>query len=96
MSDFLPKPLRQADLMEMLKKHLSNHPKESENNIKTENYLDLTLLNEQTGDDEDFKRVFLKWNTGKLTQLLLSDANATSAASCEKREGNKLFLARFH
>ncbi len=68
MSDFLPKPLRQADLMEMLKKHLSNHPKESENNIKTENYLDLTLLNEQTGDDEDFKRVFLNLVINELNE----------------------------
>ncbi|HAO27666.1 MAG TPA: hypothetical protein DCQ68_08335, partial [Chryseobacterium indologenes] len=54
--------------MEMLKKHLSNHPKESENNIKTENYLDLTLLNEQTGDDEDFKRVFLNLVINELNE----------------------------
>ncbi len=89
MSDFLPKPLRQADLMEMLKKHLSNHPKESENNIKTENYFDLTLLNEQTGDDEDFKRVFLNLVINELNE---AKKNIQSAASEKNADELKKIL----
>lgn len=70
MNDFLPKPLRQADLLEMLKKHIIN-----ENNIPVEdstnkgNYLDINLLNEQIGDDdEDFRKVFLNLVIQQLTQ----------------------------
>lgn len=70
MNNFLPKPLRQADLLEMLKKHIGN-----ENNIPPENlsdkenYLDINLLNEQIGDDdEDFRKVFLNLVIEQLNQ----------------------------
>ncbi|QXU43655.1 response regulator [Pedobacter sp. D749] len=60
MNDFLPKPLRQNDLLEMLKKHIGTAvQKLSENPPETETYLDMNLLNEQMGDDDDFKVVFL-------------------------------------
>ncbi|TDX93017.1 PAS domain S-box-containing protein [Chryseobacterium daecheongense] len=61
MSDFLPKPLRQNDLLEMLSKHLINNDHNAKEDIplEFEKHLDMNLLNEQTGDDEDFKKVFL-------------------------------------
>ena len=66
MNDFLPKPLRQNDLLEMLKKYIPN-----ENNLPSnkENYLDINLLNKQIGDDdEDFRKVFLDLVIEQLTQ----------------------------
>ncbi|RLJ80913.1 response regulator, partial [Pedobacter alluvionis] len=60
MNDFLPKPLRQNDLLEMLKKHIGTGVQTlSENPPQPEAYLDINLLNEQMGDDEDFKVIFL-------------------------------------
>ncbi|TFB27894.1 response regulator [Pedobacter alluvionis] len=60
MNDFLPKPLRQNDLLEMLKKHIGTGVQTlSENPPQPETYLDINLLNEQMGDDDDFKKVFL-------------------------------------
>jgi len=61
MNDFLPKPLRQNDLLEMLKKHIGIAVQEelSENPPQPETYLDMNILNEQVGDDNDFKVIFL-------------------------------------
>lgn len=61
MNDFLPKPLRQADLIEMLKKHMSfsNPEAEEEEQIKPENYINMDMLDENIGGDEDFKKIFL-------------------------------------
>jgi len=61
MNDFLPKPLRQADLIEMLKKHMSfsTHEAEGQDQIKPEKYINIDMLNENIGGDEDFKKVFL-------------------------------------
>ena len=60
MNDFLPKPLRQNDLLEMLKKHIGIEGQElSENPPQSETYLDMNILNEQVGDDDDFKVIFL-------------------------------------
>ena len=60
MNDFLPKPLRQNDLLEMLKKHIGIEGQElSENPPQPETYLDMNILNEQVGDDDDFKVIFL-------------------------------------
>ncbi|PTT36188.1 histidine kinase [Chryseobacterium sp. HMWF028] len=66
MNDFLPKPLRQADLLEMLKKYMmdNNHP--VEDSPEQEKYLDLKLLNEHMGDDE-FKKIFLNLVIKELT-----------------------------
>lgn len=70
MNDFLPKPLRQSDLLEMLKKyilHEKNDP--DEDSSDKEKYLDIKLLNEHIGDDdEDFKKIFLTLVIQELTQ----------------------------
>ncbi|KUJ53333.1 response regulator [Chryseobacterium sp. JAH] len=69
MNDFLPKPLRQNDLLEMLKKHIGTDIQvESETNINPEMYLDKNLLNEQMGDDDDFKKIFLDLVIQELSQ----------------------------
>ncbi|MDR3022747.1 response regulator [Chryseobacterium sp.] len=70
MNDFLPKPLRQADLLEMLKKYIMNkNHTVSEVSIDQTKYLDINLLNEQIGDDnEDFRKVFLGLVIQQLTQ----------------------------
>lgn len=44
----------------------------------------------------ELERISLKKNRRKLTQLILSVDNSTSAAACEKHEGNGLFLAEIH
>lgn len=69
MNDFLPKPLRQADLLEMLKKYIIK-----EKNISTgdsldqEKYLDTNLLNQHIGDDDDFRKIFLNLVIQELSQ----------------------------
>jgi len=67
MDDFLPKPLRQSDLLEMLKKYISGDHSENSNSVKKETYLDTRILNEQIGDDEDFKIMFLNLVIQQLT-----------------------------
>ncbi|WP_379964432.1 PAS domain S-box protein [Epilithonimonas sp. UC225_85] len=66
MNDFLPKPLRQTDLLEMLKKHIGIGTRQLPED-HSERYLDINLLNEKTGDD-DFRNVFLKLVIQELTQ----------------------------
>lgn len=69
MNDFLPKPLRQNDLLEMLKKHIGIGVQTlSENPPQPEIYLDIHLLNEQMGDDDDFKVIFLNLVIQELDQ----------------------------
>lgn len=68
MNDFLPKPLRQNDLGEMLKKYISNEETKAENTVKPEDYIDINLLHEQTGGDEDFKEIFLNLVISELSQ----------------------------
>ncbi|MGO4710384.1 Hpt domain-containing protein, partial [Chryseobacterium sp. 2TAF14] len=69
MNDFLPKPLRQNDLLEMLKKYIGFGGQElPEEYSSPENHLDMNLLNEQMGDDEDFKKVFLDLVIQQLSQ----------------------------
>lgn len=70
MNDFLPKPLRQADLLEMLKKYIINENNSpAEDASHQENYLDINILNEQIGDDdEDFRKIFLNLVVDQLTQ----------------------------
>lgn len=59
MDDFLTKPLRSADLMEALKKHLFTENDESEGIQNPELYLDIQHLEQQVGDDAEFREVFL-------------------------------------
>lgn len=67
MTDFLPKPLRRANLMEMLETYIPNKAfqKDSSN---SEKYLDIHLLNEQTGDDDEFRKIFLDLIIQELSQ----------------------------
>lgn len=69
MNDFLPKPLRQADLLEMLKKHVGIGTQQlPEDHLQPEKYLDMNLLNEQMGDDEDFRKIFLELVVQQLSE----------------------------
>ena len=64
MNDFLSKPLRQSDLMEMLLTHI---PAKNNTSISQE-HLDMDILNEQIGD-EDFRDVFLDLVIQQLTEV---------------------------
>lgn len=71
MNDFLPKPLKQNDLLEMLKKYMVNKNGSSENfpDQDHEKHLDIRLLNEHIGDDdEDFRNIFLNLVVQELAQ----------------------------
>jgi HPt (histidine-containing phosphotransfer) domain-containing protein len=59
MNDFLPKPLRQDNLKEMLEKHLTVDFQPVAVSIIEEEHLDRQLFNEQVGDDEEFKTIFI-------------------------------------
>ncbi|UZT99184.1 response regulator [Chryseobacterium fluminis] len=84
MNDFLPKPLRQSDLFEMLKKYISNDATENKNAVETEKYLDLDLLNDQTGDDdEEFRTMFLNL----VIQQLNEAENNIKTAVAEENTG---------
>lgn len=90
MNDFLPKPLRQADLLEMLTKYISGNKAENKNAIKTEKYLDLNLLNDQMGeDDEDFRKMFLNL---VIQQLSEAENNIKNAAAEENTDELKKIL----
>ncbi|MFC3158357.1 response regulator [Chryseobacterium arachidis] len=71
MNDFLPKPLRQSDLSEMLKKYIAVEEDkdiiEESGGVK-EKYIDMDMLNDQTGGDEDFKEIFLNLVINELIQ----------------------------
>ncbi|MFD1772188.1 response regulator [Sphingobacterium suaedae] len=58
MSDFLPKPIRQRDLHEVLQKFISTS-NSLEEDLETNQRLDRTALNEQIGDDPAFLTFFL-------------------------------------
>jgi len=88
MNDFISKPLRQSDLLGVLKKYLSKG--DTENVLKTENYLDINLLKEQIGeDDEDFKTIFLNL---VVTELSQADNNITLAVAERNMEELKKIL----
>lgn len=90
MNDFLPKPLRQADLFEMLTKYISGNKTEHKNTVQTERYLDLNLLNDQTGDDdEDFRKMFLNL---VIQQLSEAESNIKNTAAEENVEEMKKIL----
>ncbi|MFN4365649.1 response regulator [Chryseobacterium hispalense] len=89
MTDFLPKPLRQADLQEMLQKYISvkgnsknadsEKGMENQSEMKPEKYININMLNEQIGDDDDdFKEMFLNLLIQELTQV---EENVAKAAA---------------
>jgi len=73
MNDFLPKPLRQTDLSEMLKKYIAvkdDNEADINSDVKTvtDNYINMDMLNEQIGGDDDFKEIFLNLVINELIQ----------------------------
>ena len=69
MSDFLTKPLRQDELFEMLKKYIEVSSEEkNEENLITEDYLNMDMLKSQIGEDEDSKTFFLNLVLQELKQ----------------------------
>lgn len=92
MNDFLPKPLRQNDLLEMLKKYISgNNNINDKTSAETEKYLNISLLKEHMGeeDDEDFKMMFLNLVINELTQ---AEDNLKLAASEKNADELKKIL----
>ncbi|KVV15121.1 response regulator [Flavobacterium sp. TAB 87] len=68
MNDFLPKPIRQADLSEMLLKHIPYTLEPSLSAlIDYEAHIDMPLFLEQIGEDADFKEMFLNLVINELT-----------------------------
>lgn len=59
MDDFLTKPLRPAELLEALKNHLFQEDTEVGEVQNPELYLDMKLLEQQVGDDAEFRSMFL-------------------------------------
>jgi PAS domain S-box-containing protein len=62
MDDFLAKPIKQSDVLEMLKKYLDPIPQ-----IIVEDYFDESMLKEQVGDDNSFRAYFLELVAQELT-----------------------------
>lgn len=91
MTDFLPKPLRQNDLLNMLKKYLA-HEEQAEvvkEEWPAEEYLNMDMLKEQIGDDEGFKAFFLNLVIQELTQ---SSVKLKQIVKERDLEGAKAFL----
>ncbi len=99
MTDFLPKPLRQADLMKMLKKYIgvnvSNDKNvdtghaEDQSEMKLEKYIDMNMLNEQIGGDDDFKEIFLNL---LIQELTVAEKNIEKAAKEKNISEMKIIL----
>ncbi|MCI3937275.1 response regulator [Chryseobacterium aahli] len=85
MNDFLPKPLRQNDLLEILKKYIGTGIQElSEILPHPEGYLDMNLLSEQMGDDDDFKVIFLNLVIQELDQAKENIKSAVKEKNTEE------------
>lgn len=91
MNDFLPKPLRQADLSEMLKKYIVTEQDIAvgQAEIVMEKYINMDMLTEQIGDDEDFKKIFLNL---VIKELIQTKDNIGSAAALKDATGAKIIL----
>ncbi len=69
MDDFLPKPLRQSQLEEMLSKHLDvQDHQQQDKQLVIEDHLNMEMLNEQVGDDVEFRNMFLNLVVKQLHQ----------------------------
>ncbi len=77
MDDFLAKPLRQAQLEEILRKYLLNNSEAENSDLILDNHIDMAVLNEQTGEDEDFRTMFLNLLIQQLNQAEQDIDNAT-------------------
>jgi len=86
MSDFLPKPIRQAELFAVIKKNIAVDNYTTRNsNLATSDDLDKKMIEEQLGDDEEFKGFFINLviqeltNTKQELQKIISDYESTTA-----------------
>lgn len=86
MSDFLPKPIRQAELFAVIKKNIAVDNYTTRNsNLDTSDDLDKKMIEEQLGDDEEFKGFFINLviqeltNTKEELQKIISDYESTRA-----------------
>lgn len=86
MSDFLPKPIRQAELFAVIKKNIAVDNYTTRNsNLDTSDDLDKKMIEEQLGDDEEFKGFFINLviqeltNTKQELQTIISDYESTTA-----------------
>jgi len=86
MSDFLPKPIRQAELFAVIKKNIAVDNYTTRNsNLDTSDDLDKKMIEEQLGDDEEFKGFFINLviqeltNTKQELQKIISDYESTTA-----------------
>ncbi|MFZ4928454.1 response regulator [Chryseobacterium sp. Mn2064] len=92
MTDFLPKPLRQGDLLEMLKKYIvikKDKDVEAEAEILPEKYINMDMLNEQIGGDDEFKEIFLNLVINELTQ---TENNIVATAAAKDAAYAKIIL----
>lgn len=93
MDDFLPKPIRQASLSETLMRHVASPiAQKSEKMIDRKSHLDLQLFDEQVGEDEDFKNLFLNLVINELTlaEAKLKEAVAIPDTAALKKILHKL------
>lgn len=92
MIDFLPKPLRQADLLEMLKKHIApegDSDVETTDEMVMERYINIDLLNDQIGDNDDFKEIFLNL---VINELIQTENNIVTLATEKNADDAKMIL----
>lgn len=68
MSDFLPKPVRLKDLHAVLKKFIQQKNVDWQQDILEEHHLDRQTLEEQVGDDVEFRSFFLRLVMQELQQ----------------------------
>lgn len=90
MNDFLPKPLRQKDLLEVLLKNLPTAAHiDQVQDPKHNPYLDMELLNQQIDGDEEFKKIFLNL---VLQELNIAQENIKNAAEIKDVQETKKIL----
>lgn len=72
MSDFLAKPIRQKDLQTVLQKYIQVENDELGAKAVLEEHLDMRILREQVGDDDDFRSFFLDLVITEISQSALN------------------------
>ena len=85
MNDFLPKPFRQADLEAMLKQHLPRVKSTQVVYQQRDQYLNMSHLNEQMGDDPEFRKMFIN-----LVLQELGDSRENIIAAATSQEAQQL------
>ncbi|RZK06551.1 MAG: response regulator, partial [Flavobacterium sp.] len=90
MNDFLPKPLRQKDLLEILLKNLPTSAQTYQvEDAERGKYLNMDLLNQQIDGDEEFKKIFLNL---VLQELNISQENINNATETKDIQETKQLL----